>query len=477
MVRRQNSNDKDDKDKADVSHYSFSTLKSFTQKKKKTVPKSTVKVFTIGAPADPEHLVDRTREVEDLVSLLSNPRINYNVALIGHRRIGKTSILKKVQQELEAKGNITVVTFDVKRNMGAPSIFFERLAREIFDAYVKHLKKSARFRRKAGNYTSKTIQAITTAFSSKRVGGVGIETSMSEGKISITPKIELIESQQQPDYQKTMDTVFSTARAFAESSKTRFVVMLDEFQDILKLKRYRGLHNIVDLFRSIVQERGSKVAYVICGSQVNTIKKLLEQGDSSLFLHSKEYQVGELDHDSALELFESYARARGVMGREKLGRLRVLAQQAFDIVGGHPFYLMLLAEAWNEKTGEAIKDTFERELEAPTGSIHVYEEHVLTEDLKDAQGGPMLRTILQIIAGRRDPLSDEPIPSTLTDVAKPLRKRRIQELEPYLGELEKFGLVNKNESDHTYLIRDKVLDQYLKIEAQQLNKKIVLQND
>lgn len=433
---------------------------------------ATTMMFTIGEPAPPEYLIDRAQEVDEIVSLLSNPRINYNVALIGYRRIGKSSILNKVQQQLEDR-NITVVNFDVKKNIGAPGIFFERLNMQIFDAYIKHLKRHKRLAKKAGNIGDKIVQAITGVLSRKKLKGVSVETSVSlDGTVSITPKIDFIESQQQPDYQKTMETIFSTARAFAEESNSRFVIMLDEFQDILRLKRYRGLHNIIDLFRSVLQERGKQVSYVVCGSQVHMIRKILQEGDSSLFMHSKEYLVGELDHKYALDLFESYASARGIKER-KQGELREIAKQAYKIVGGHPFYLMQLAESWNEKTGEKIEQTFERELRSPIGSLHAYQEHVLAEDLKDAQGGPILRTILQIIASRRNPSNDEPMPSTLTDIAKPLRKR-IQELEPYLGELAKFALVTKDEKNSTYVIRDKVLDQYLKMEAQELGKKIIL---
>ncbi|MHB8565742.1 MAG: AAA family ATPase [Nitrososphaerales archaeon] len=421
-------------------------------------------MFTIGEPAPPEYLIDRTEEVDDLVSLLSNPRINYNVALLGYRRVGKTSILSKVEQQLEDR-NIIVVRFDVKKNIGAPETFFDRLNKEIFKAYVKHLSKRKRIKKAANKFGNQIIQTIADVLSKKRLKGVSVETSVSaDGTVSISPKIEF--GNQQPDYQKIMETIFGTAKAFAEESNTRFVIMLDEFQDITKLRRYKGLSNIIDQFRSVIQERGTKVSYVICGSHVHMLRDLLHKGGSSLFMHSKEYPVVELKRENAVELFERYVLARGIKEKD----LRALAEQAYLIVGGHPFYLMSLAEAWNEKVKEKIEQTFERELRSPIGSLRLYEDYVLSEDLKEAAGGPMLRTILQILASGRN---DASVPLTMTNIANLLNKPAPQ-LEPYLTELLKFDLVIKNEEDKTYVIRDKVLEQYLKIEADELNKKIFL---
>ena len=429
-------------------------------------------MFTVGEPAPPEYLIDRVEEVDELVSLLSNPRIVYNVAVLGYRRIGKTSILNKVERRL-ASQNIIVVRFDVKKNIGAPETFFKRLNVEIFNAYISHISKGKKFKTLAGRFGSQVVQTITGVLSKKRLKGVSIETSVSaDGTIAITPKIEFADGREPPDYQKVMETIFSTAKVFAEESNTRFVIMLDEFQDIIKLRRYSGLRNIIDQFRSVMQERGTKVSYLICGSHVHTLKEFLYRGDSSVFMHFKEYSVHELKYENALKLFESYALARGIKERRGEKEIRALAEEAYKIVGGHPFYLMSLAEAWDEKRKEKIEETFERELRSPIGSLRLYEEYVLSEDLGEAQGGPALRTILQFLASsRRNNASTVPLSGT--EIAN-LLNRPFQQIESYLTELTKFDVITKNEKDKKYAIRDKVLEQYLRMETEELDKKIVL---
>jgi AAA+ ATPase superfamily predicted ATPase len=54
----------------------------------------------VGKPVPPESMVDRKEIVEKLAKDLSNPGINPAYAILGYRRIGKTSILNKVKQEL-----------------------------------------------------------------------------------------------------------------------------------------------------------------------------------------------------------------------------------------------------------------------------------------------------------------------------------------------------------------------------------------
>lgn len=419
-------------------------------------------MFSVGEPAPPEYLVDRLVEVNELVSLFSNPKINYAVAVLGHRRIGKTSILNKVEQGL-ARKNIVVVRFDVKKNIGEPETFFKRLNTEIFSAYVNSLSRRKRLRTTAGWVGSQIVQTLTGLLSKKKLKGVSIETSASpDGRITITPKLEFANSKE-PDYQKIMESIFNTAKVFAEESNLRFVIMLDEFQDIMKLRRYRGLKNIVDLFRSVMQERGTNVSYLICGSRVHMLREFLHKGDSPIFLHFKEYPVRELNREHAVKLFESYASSRGFKGNE----LKTLGEEAYKIVGGHPFYLMSLAEAWDGKKKEKIEETYEREIRSPMGSLRLYEEYVLSEDLREAQGGPILRTILQLMASNKNGLLGG------TEVAD-LLNRPLQHIEPYLDTLTKFDLVIKRGEDKKYAIRDKVLEQYLRLEMEELDKKIVL---
>jgi AAA+ ATPase superfamily predicted ATPase len=403
----------------------------------------------IGEPAPPGELVDRDEEVKELLSYCTNPKINYTIAVIGHRRVGKSSILKKVENELFKKGTI-VVYFDVKKNLSDPEVFLKRLESEIFNAYIRNLGQRRRTHVKAGKFGSEIIQALSGLLS-KRIKGVGIEVKAIDGQISVMPKLEF--GDKKPDYQKMFDVVFKTAKVFAEKSDKRFVMILDEFQDIAKLSRYKGLTNILDLFRSIVQERGKNVSYVICGSRVHMLKTFLQKGKSPLFMHFKEFLVGEMKEGYALLLFKKYSAGKGIVS-SLVGKG---AKDAFDIVGGHPFYLMSLAESWDGK--RKMYDLYRESLSSPTGTLRLYVEYVLAEDIGEAQGGPLLRTILRLLASKG--------PMSIGVIANALQKPATY-MVPYINELLKFDLLVKQE-DKTYRIRDRVVLDYLKIESEDLS--------
>ncbi|MEM3090004.1 MAG: hypothetical protein QXY22_05490, partial [Candidatus Nitrosotenuis sp.] len=168
----------------------------------------------IGRPASPNELIDRKSEVESILTKLQS-RTNYNLALVGHRRIGKSSILHKVAHVLSGEAKTTVVYFDLQRNLGDPKMFLTSLQGAIFDAYAKKTGKLTRTKIKASNM----VAEITKMLSSRKIRGIGIEVKPgSEPEdFTITPKIEFEASQ--TAYPKMFETVFRTINAIAESGK------------------------------------------------------------------------------------------------------------------------------------------------------------------------------------------------------------------------------------------------------------------
>ncbi len=392
----------------------------------------------IGKPAPPDEIIDRDNEVESILKRLQS-KISYNIAVTGHRRIGKSSILHKVLHILSRDEKSVVVYFDVQKNIGEPRTFLTSLQAAIFNAFVKKLGRFGKTKARA----SKIASSITDVLSSKRIKGIGIQ--INPGAIpedfSVMPRIEF--EQKEAAYAKIFEMVFSTANAIAE--KNRVIIILDEFQEIMQLKRYRGLKNILDLFRGIIQERHKNVSFVICGSRVHLLRTILSDGRSSLFSHFVELSVGEMDEKNSILLFNEYLAARG------LGQNSKIAKEAFELVGGQPYYLMVLAEAWEPK--KQIADTFVDSLTLSVGALRLYSEYVLAEDVAAAQGGPMLRSILAVLARSEGGLGYAGIARSLGAQAS--------ELVPYVSELIKTDLLIKTKSG--YAIRDRIIRQYLRL--------------
>lgn len=396
--------------------------------------------FYVGKPAQPKDFIDRKNECTYLLERLGSKKINYNIALLGYRRIGKTSIILKTQSKLDKDPNFVIVYFDVKHHMAEPKTFLNRLEKAIFDAYVAKLSISAKIRTK----TSKSLEIfshIKDALASKKIKSVNASIG-TDGVI--TPSVEFSEKQVS-DYSSLFLSVLQTPTAFADRSGLKFVIILDEFQDLHKLDRYPGLKDIFGLFRSIIQQRGNNVSFVISGSRVHMLENILGSGESSLFVHFQILKVEEMDEENSIKLFNAYLKAR------KLKPNHAVSKKAFDLVGGQPFYLMALADRWNPKT--SIEDEYKHSLTDSLGSLKLYADYLLSEDLGEVQSGPMSRTILQVLASMGG--------CSVSEIAKAI-DTPLTKLPRYLEPLSDADLILKK--DGKYYIRDKILRDYLKFQ-------------
>ncbi|MGI0056027.1 MAG: hypothetical protein ACREAK_01500, partial [Nitrosarchaeum sp.] len=262
--------------------------------------------FKIGSPASPKELIDRKDETKDLLLKMRSKSINYNVAVIGYRRVGKTSILVKLQDELSKDENIIPIYFDVQKNMAEPKIFFTRLQKTIFDAYIQKLNTIQKVKVKT-KVAVEAVSKLLGAIKSKKITSISAEIS-AEG--TVTPKIDF--DDKKPDYTNVFYDVFKTLKALSEESNIKFVVILDEFQDFANLKGYEGLKDVFNLFRAVVQDRGDNVSYIISGSRVHMLNQILDSGKSPLFTHFEKIIIQGMDKKFSIELFTKYLSAKKI---------------------------------------------------------------------------------------------------------------------------------------------------------------------
>lgn len=392
----------------------------------------------IGKPVPPDVLVDRDEIVNKLVKDISNSRIHPSFALLGYRRIGKTSVLLKVKEELERR-ELVVVYFDVKERATDPEGFLRDLEGELLSAYSNHLGRLQKVALRASGVPKAIAQKVIDLVSS--VESLGVELS-PDG--TIMPKIKLGDKTEE-DFAKLFRSVFKTADIIAERARKRVVLIFDEFQDILRLKDYKGLKNVLDLYRGALQKRGN-VCHIISGSRVHMLRSIFEEPGSPLFQHFTSETIGDLDESYAIKLFSSVVENRETgVGKEELKKS---GKEAFSLVGGHPYYIILLAEAWDGKS--SLEDTFDRLIAAPTGSLYIYANYVIAEDLGKATGGPMLNKIVRVIAQEGKPIESSEI---ARKVGKPQNY-----LQSYLKHLSDYDVITRVDRG-VYMLVDNVISQ------------------
>ena len=380
--------------------------------------------MVIGKPQ--KDLIDRGDEIGKLVSSLSDPSKHANYASIGPRRIGKTTILLRVKEQLDRKGTI-VAYVDLSVYKFSPYDFAQTIMSQITKAYAKDLGKIDRAAITLGN-----LMKTLTKLKKLRMT---LEPSVDEtGQFSIQIRPEVEETE---DYRSLFLLGFDYANEVSKKSGKRIVIMIDEFPSLLEFKRCSKLEAITEMFRNILENR-ENVEYVVSGSRVHYMKGILGKGESPLFGHFVLMDIKPLSHEYATQLYVQSARSD-----------RKEAEAAWKLVGGHPYYLIMLAE--NRRPHENIKETYERILTSSLGALNLYVNYILKEDLGSSTKEARLIRMMQAISQGKN---------TASQISKSV-KLKLSSLPYYLQELEKYDLVEKREGK--YLLKDKIIEDYFQM--------------
>ena len=350
---------------------------------------------------------------------LSSRKKSVNYALIGPRQIGKTTILRELRGQLAKRGVVAVhLDFGIYRY--SPVEFSETLIRSLLDEYSSQLGGLDKVIAKATSFFSglKGLKRVRPAF---EIG--------TDQPPSIIVHLERAES----NPREALELAFRYADGLAKDSGKKVVVIIDEFQYFVEFDSYPKLAAL-DILRASIDARGD-VSYVVSGSRVHFLRDVLSDGRSPLFGRFVIKDVGELAEKYAKEIF---MKASGGNDGD--------ASEAYSLVGGHPFYLLALAE--NKKAGERIPATYERLLTSPTGALRMYVNYVLAEDLGRGIRGARFVKILKALG---------PGPLTVSAISKSTGLR-LTNLPWYLGRLTEYDLVGKKEGD--YLIKDRIIRDY-----------------
>ena len=193
-----------------------------------------------------KEFVNRAELVEEMVKTLSDPGLLMGFALYGPRRIGKSSILLEVRRRLKKKKNIVPVYFSLwELDQETVAEFNKELTARLLEGYKARLGLKQRVEELL-EYPRRAVHGI--------IKHLNIKAKIQED-------IELLLTydgeKQDPG---SIKRVFQLAEELATETKTRCVLILDEFPDIAKLKCNTKVGGgIIKVIRSV------------CSSHKNTI--------------------------------------------------------------------------------------------------------------------------------------------------------------------------------------------------------------
>ncbi|MCX4241788.1 AAA family ATPase [Paraliomyxa miuraensis] len=275
-------------------------------------------MFRSSAPVTASGFRDRTSEIARVLSSFEALQAGAPrwLALVGPRKVGKTSLLLEAARR--APQALSVAVVDVFERAPLDLDVFRLFAARCIDALLDEEMGGSLSRRL---HAPAEVRALLHRAPSLRTLDPGLRTDLDR----------------LADDEATGDTVrrwLELPEELCIALDRTLVLAIDEVQELMGLTRY---FEPFALMRSVWQ-RHQRVGYVISGSAPSVLRELVTSRHSPFFQHFHLFELGPFERVDAVELLvEASPPDRRIPG--------ALAERIVDIVGGHPFYLQMVGEA------------------------------------------------------------------------------------------------------------------------------------
>ena len=273
-----------------------------------------LRVLPIDAP-----FCGREKEFE---ALLSHAHSNTNVVLYSPRRYGKTSLVKRVQHQLEQEGFIALY-IDISDASSGEDVA-SLIARGI---YSFASKEESLLRKVMG-----LLKSWRPVFSPdpSATGGV----AMTVQPVSQKTGISLLE--------ETMDSFDK----LLQDKKEQFNIVIDEFQEIVG---FRDGGKIEAILRKHIQHQ-SNCSYFFLGSRRRILSDMFNQKDRPFYKSSVNLELPVLAEEEATDFIVRQFKAAGKECPYEIAR------EISEKSGGYPYYVQRFSYALFEvSTNEEIQ--------------------------------------------------------------------------------------------------------------------------
>lgn len=357
-----------------------------------------------------EDLFDRTKELEEFsTAIKSNSRL---IVITGHRRVGKTSLLKTMLALNEHNISMDLRLLSAKRYARKSEVI--QLVQDGLDEYIDNIKTRSEEIRKA-------LQAVNGV----HFGDFGIEFDNRNKDL-------------------TINKIFSKINELAKKNNQTVLLAIDEAQEYRK-----SIHYDIRWLLAHIYDHCNNITIVLTGSEVGLLYKFIGVEDPKSRLYEKyfcEIHLESLSPEKSKE-FLNKGFAQYNLGIEKEPTAYGPINSAADRLGGVLGWLIKFGVTCveHEKISSLELDKIQKE-----GSIlarHEFDNFVRTRSSIERY-----EIIMAVLAGRPSKWNTIKIQLSI-DMKKEMYSKNLCEL---LDTLQKAGHIIKNDNDH-YAIVDPLL--------------------
>jgi hypothetical protein len=262
--------------------------------------------FKYGRTVSHDSFTDREAES---ARLKSNFEQGINTILMSPRRWGKTSLVEKVTSELSKKHrNIKVIHLDLFSTSGEAE-FLELYAREIIKAS-----------------TTRWQDWLTTAAELFR-------TIVPKISVGIDPSNDFSLSFDRKELKKHCDEILNLAEKIAKKKKIRFVICLDEFQQLASWPDYSALEKKM----RAAWQRHRNCTYCLYGSRRQMMEELFNNSGKPFYRFGDILYLNKISQKHWINyIVKGFSRSGKTITTENAA---LIAQ----LMKNHPWYVQQLA--------------------------------------------------------------------------------------------------------------------------------------
>lgn len=305
--------------------------------------------FVYGKPVAKPYFVNRESESRTLLAEIGNLKdgTSMNLAVLGPRRVGKTSLVKNVILELEREEKIVPVFIDC---LSMPSI------RRFSSVFVENVKKSYVEKTNDRAYLTKLGQYLKKSTSE-------ILLKISQLDISVASYISIKLSMEDPKAEEAVlfENSLNYPEELAKSKDVYFAVFLDEFAELAE----KGRDDFLKLLRTAIQQQ-TRVMYIFSSSATTYMNNLVYHNESPFYRQLKPVFIGPIPGDCSRNFIKERLSLAGYSIEEKA--LDIMLQKSNCL----PDYL--------QRLGDALLDTAKNNPINETDVLLAYEEIFVTLD-------------------------------------------------------------------------------------------------
>ncbi len=267
--------------------------------------------FRFSGPLPPEDMIDRDPETDDLLALAEG---GHSFRLVGPRRYGKTTLLRRVLESAEREGVATVLV-DLQDVLSIAEIVVR------IERGYQRLKGPIR-------------RHVENVFRSWNIG-----LSLGGGGFTAT-----LQRNPNVDAESVLLRLLELPASLFERNGTTSLVVFDEIQDVLAVSGADGK------IRSVIQHQGEAATYAFAGSAPGVMQQLFADPKRPLLDQAVPRNLDPLPLDDVGDFvarrFQATAREVG----------RALAP-LLEFTRGHPQRSMMLAHyLWERTPRDATAD-------------------------------------------------------------------------------------------------------------------------